>query len=71
MKPCNHHFKTSYVPIYQGDSYKLVAVRVYPIGKDSFEVENINPQTNKRFSNKDFIQFIDEHFFNAYGYRGL
>jgi hypothetical protein len=59
------------MPIYQGDSYKLVAVRVYPVGEDSFEVENINQQTNKRFSNKDFMEFIDEKFFKAYGYRGL
>lgn len=64
----NHHFRTSYMPVYLGDSYKLAAVRVYPIGCDSYEVENINPNTGKRYSNKEFLHNIEQAFLKSKGY---
>lgn len=64
----NTHCKTQYMPVYLGDSYKLAAVRVYPVGCDSYEVENINPNTGKRYSNKEFLQNIEQAFLNEKGY---
>lgn len=57
------------MPVYVGDSYKLASVRVYPVGCDSYEVENINPNTGKRFSNKEFLKNIEDAFLADKGYR--
>ena len=59
------------MPVYLGNSYKLAALRVYPIGKDPFYIENLNPSTQKRFSNVDFLQFVEDQFFIKYGYKGV
>jgi hypothetical protein len=67
----SHFFKTQYMPVYLGNSYKLAALRVYPIGKDPFYIENLNPSTQKRFSNVDFLQFVEDQFFIKYGYKGV
>lgn len=64
----NTHFKTQYMPVYVGNSYKLASVRVYPVGCDSYEVENINPNTGKRFSNTEFLKNIEQAFLNEKGY---
>ncbi len=56
------------MPVYLSDSYKLASVRVYPNGVESFEVENVNPDTGKRFSNKDFLQYVDTVLFKKYGF---
>ena len=58
------------MPVYLGNSYKLAALRVYPIGKDPFYIENFNATTQKRFSNLDFLQFVEDQFFIKYGYKG-
>lgn len=67
----NQRFKPSYTPVYLGDSYKLAACRVYPIGRDPFYIENLNPATNKRFNNADFLAYIEQLFLYQHGYKGV